>query len=310
MFTRILQIKAYSRLCPKANVEAITFARQPSDHSFNQSTAHNKYHIDNKHSNNNNKQIVNRPVIYNQDNTQSVNMSTQSQQSLNKVEIDSSNSKGKLPIYISNIQHSGKKAAVVMIQEWWGINEQIKRQAIQWYVTAGFDVVVPDLYRGKVTDDQEEAGHLMNQLDFPGAVQDIQASVDYLKSQGYQSIGVTGVCMGGALTIASAVKVTSITAAACFYGIPDNQYFPHSQVKVPIQLHFGNSDEMKGFSDPESANELEDRLKSGNVKYEFYRYDGAGHAFTNDTHHGNTTEKQASVTAHKRVIEFFNKQLK
>lgn len=164
--------------------------------------------------------------------------------SLKKVEIESSNELGSLPVYVSDLN---KKVGVIVIQEWWGVNEQIKSIAFKWF---GNDYVtlVPDLYRGKVASDRETAGHYFKDLNWNGAIQDIQAAVNYLHANGVEKIGVTGFCMGGALSIASAVLVDGIHAAVPYYGVPNKSLADPGKSKIPLQLHFGLRDDAKGFS--------------------------------------------------------------
>lgn len=168
--------------------------------------------------------------------------------------------------------------------------------------------MVPDLYRGKVAIDHETAGHYFNDLDWQGAVQDIQAAVNYLKSKGVEKIGVTGFCMGGALSIAASVLVDGLSASAPFYGIPSPQLADSAKVRTPLQLHFGTKDSLKGFSDTEAQDALENVLKENNVVYEFFRYDGADHAFVNDLNPEKYNEQYAKI-AHGRSVEFFQKYL-
>ena len=92
---------------------------------------------------------------------------------------------------------------LVVIQEWWGLNDQIKGVA-ERLAGAGYRALVPDLYRGKLALEANEAEHLMNDLDFADAAgQDIRGAVQYLKTSGSSKVGVTGFCMGGALTVLS-----------------------------------------------------------------------------------------------------------
>src|SRR6266850_8051560 len=95
---------------------------------------------------------------------------------------------------------------VVIIQEWWGLNDQIKGVA-ERFAARGYRALVPDLYRGQIGLDAKEAEHLMNNLNFADAAgQDVRGAVQYLKASS-EKVGVTGFCMGGALTILSAVFV-------------------------------------------------------------------------------------------------------
>jgi carboxymethylenebutenolidase len=106
--------------------------------------------------------------------------------SLTKVVLESANKLGSLPGYATAFN---KKAGIIVIQEWWGVNEQIKNLAARWF-GSDFVALVPDLYRGKVATDHETAGHYMNDLDWQGAVQDIQGAANYLHANGVEKIGV------------------------------------------------------------------------------------------------------------------------
>ena len=105
---------------------------------------------------------------------------------------------------------------IVVIQEWWGLNDQIRGVA-ERLAGAGYRVLVPDLYRGKSTVEAEEAHHLMTALDFgDAAAQDLRGAVQALKAQGCPKVGVTGFCMGGALTLLAA---TMAPEARCRRGL-------------------------------------------------------------------------------------------
>nr|ACU14960.1 unknown [Glycine max] len=117
----------------------------------------------------------------------------------------------------------GKEDApgIVVIQEWWGVDYEIKNHAVKIsQLGSGFKALIPDLYRGKVGLDVAEAQHLMDGLDWQGVVKDIAASVNWLKANGSKKAGVTGFCMGGALSIASSVLVQEVDASVAFYGVP------------------------------------------------------------------------------------------
>ena len=110
--------------------------------------------------------------------------------------------------------------AVVVIQEWWGLNDQIRGVADR-LARAGYTALVPDLYRGQSTVEAEEAHHLMTGLDFGAAAsQDIRGAVQALKARSAGKVGVTGFCMGGAMTILASARVSEFTAGAPFYGLP------------------------------------------------------------------------------------------
>jgi len=182
--------------------------------------------------------------------------------------------------------------AVIAVQEWWGVDFAIQAQA-EKLRAAGYRVIIPDLYRGELGIEAEEAEHLMSNLDFPGAVEDIQGAVDHLRATGSDRVAVMGFCMGGALSVASSVLVDGIDCATTFYGIcPDGLADPN-KARVPVQGHFGGMDEMVGFSSPSDAAALEAKLQASGMDHEIFIYDGVGHAFMNDTPEG--IERKAAV---------------
>jgi len=222
-----------------------------------------------------------------------------------KIVFDSEAAVGKeCPGYIST---KPSKAGIIVLQEWWGVNEQIKKQAIDWFASE-FVTIIPDIYRGKVAIDHEEAGHLMTGLDWKGAVDDIQGAARYLKKNGCQKVGVVGFCMGGALSLASAVWVPEIDAASAFYGSPDPKLADPAKARPPVQCHFGTEDNHKGWTDPAAQDALEKKLKESGVPLEFYRYEGCGHAFVNESR-PEVYKKEAAHLAHKRTLHFFTKHL-
>ena len=104
------------------------------------------------------------------------------------------------------------KPGIVVIQEWWGLNDQIKGVADR-FAAAGYNALAPDLYKGRVTQKPDEANHMMSGLDFVGASdQDIAGAVKHLAGMS-RKVGVMGFCMGGALTIAAAARVPAWPAA-------------------------------------------------------------------------------------------------
>lgn len=134
------------------------------------------------------------------------------------------------------------KNAIILLSEWWGLNQAIMETA-ETFAKQGFAVLVVDFYRGKNSDSRESAGHLKQGLNFNSACNDIRAAARDLKSKGYGKIAITGFCMGGALAIASVTGGgDEFVACAPFYGVPDLNQFDIKTVKVPILAHFGTLD--------------------------------------------------------------------
>ena len=200
---------------------------------------------------------------------------------------------------------------IVVIQEWWGLNDQIKGVA-ERLAKAGYRAVVPDLYRGKVALAANEAEHLMTNLNFGDAAgQDVRGAVQHLKSTGSARVGVTGFCMGGALTLLAAVSVPEADAAVVWYGFPPLEYVDPKKIKAPLLGHFAIRDVPFPIA---KVDELEKKLRAANVKFEFHRYD-AKHAFANET----ADEKKlamleynpkAAELAWRRTMDFLDRNLK
>lgn len=198
------------------------------------------------------------------------------------------------------------KIGLIVLQEWWGMNEQIIQRGKELAERGNFMTVVPDLYRGKVAIDREQAGHLSAGLDFDGAIQDIQAAARFLISKGCLKVGVTGYCQGGALSLLAAARhLPEISASAPFYGIPKPERGDLSAITIPVQAHFGELDEVKGFSSPEDAKKLAE-MCAGNNHFELFMYP-AGHSFTNPN--SPNYNKEASELALGRTVSFMQKYL-
>lgn len=194
------------------------------------------------------------------------------------------------------------RPGIVVIQEWWGLNDQICGVADR-FARAGYNALAPDLYKGRLTSEADEANHLMTGLNFPDAThQDLDGAVNYLKKKG-DKVGVMGFCMGGALTIAVAAHVPNIAAAVCFYGIPSQEFADPTKIRVPFQGHFANKDD---WCTPAKVDELEAALKQGGIRHEIHRYEAA-HAFFNERSSG--YDVASANLAWDRMAEFLKKSL-
>ncbi len=207
--------------------------------------------------------------------------------------------------YLAEPAKGSGAPGMVVIQEWWGLNDQIKGVADK-LAAAGYRALVPDLYRGKVALEANEAEHLMTHLNFGDAAgQDVRGAVRHLKATGSAKVGVTGFCMGGALTLLSAVNVPEADAAVVWYGYPPLEYVDAAKIKAPLLAHWATDDAAFPIA---KVDELEAKLRAANVRFDFHRYH-AKHAFANETADSKNLpflkyDPQAAALAWQRTMEF------
>jgi carboxymethylenebutenolidase len=194
------------------------------------------------------------------------------------------------------------KPGIIVIQEWWGLNDQIKGIADR-LAAAGYNALAPDLYKGRVTQKPDEANHLMTGLDFVGASdQDIAGAVKHLATSS-RKVGVMGFCLGGALTIAAAARVPGVACGVPFYGIPPAQLADPARIAIPIEGHFANTDD---WCTPQLVNDFEKAMTAAGNKPSIFRYDAA-HAFANET--SAAYDAAAAQQAWQRTMAFLGKHL-
>ena len=220
---------------------------------------------------------------------------------------------GSVNGYLAEPAGAANAPGIVVIQEWWGLNDQIRGVADR-YAEQGYRALVPDLYRGKSTVEAAEAEHLMTNLNFGDAAgQDLRGAVQFLKAGGSARVGVTGFCMGGALTLLSAVHVPEVDAAVVFYGYPPLDYVDAGRIKAPLMGHWALRDVPFPIT---GVDALEQKLQAAKVDYEFHRYD-AQHAFCNETQVGAKKllpvveyEPDSAKLAWQRTLGFFERHLR
>jgi carboxymethylenebutenolidase len=194
-------------------------------------------------------------------------------------------------------------AAVVLIQEWWGINDHIRDLAGR-YAAAGFLCVAPDLYRGKLAKDAAEAAKMMQGLAIEDGIETIrQAIAETKRRYGVQKIGITGYCMGGTFALRAACELSDLSAAAPFYGdVPEEDVL--KKLKAPTLFIAGKLD---AWINPEKVNGLIAMAQKYDLPVETVSYD-ADHAFFNDTR-PQVYNPEAAADAWRRVLELFRKHL-
>lgn len=198
-----------------------------------------------------------------------------------------------------------KAPGLVLVQEWWGVNDHIRSLADR-FAKEGFVVVAVDLYHGTVTKDFNEAGALMQALDGKQAMDDIAGAVAYLQAHARCNgkVGVTGFCMGGAYAFAATSALPEVGAAVPFYGIPPAERMDFTRMKAPILAHFASRD---GWAKPERAQEIVAAINAagGSAAVEIYEAD---HAFVNDTR-PEVYVADAAKLAWDRSVKFLHQHL-
>jgi carboxymethylenebutenolidase len=174
--------------------------------------------------------------------------------------------------------------AIIVVQEWWGVTPQVLAQAAA-LAALGYRVLVPDLYKGAVGVDAEEAHHLMGALDFQNALDELCQAAQHLKEEeGSARVGILGFCMGGALALGGAAHSADIDCAVSCYGVNAELFETARLARKPVQAHFGSEDAMEGLSDPATARALEAALHAaGAPSATVHHYERCGHAFLNDS---------------------------
>lgn len=195
--------------------------------------------------------------------------------------------------------------AIVVIQEWWGVQGQIKAVCDR-LALAGFTALAPDLFEGKTIPyhDEPAAAAAMNSLDFRKTTGEIvRGAVQHLKATA-KKVGLTGFCLGGAVTVIGAAKIPEVDAAVCFYGLPPPEVASGKDIRVPFQGHFASEDD---WVTPAKVDAFEKQLKDAKKTYEIYRYQGH-HAFMNEERK-EVHDPRAAAVAWDRCLAWFRKYL-
>jgi len=213
---------------------------------------------------------------------------------------------GEVRAHLARPKGDKKLPCVIVIHENRGLNphtEDVARRV----ALEGFLAIAPDALSplGGTPEDADEARSLIGKLDGEATVKNFVAAVKYLKThpQSTGKVGVMGFCWGGGMSNQVAVNSPDLAAAAPFYGRqPAPEDVP--KIKASLLLHYAGLDQRinAGIAAYEAA------LKAASVDYKIYVYEGAGHAFFNDT--GSRYHEEAAKLAWKRTIAFFKKKLK
>ncbi|HKM68316.1 MAG TPA: dienelactone hydrolase family protein [Candidatus Acidoferrum sp.] len=209
--------------------------------------------------------------------------------------------------YLALPDGTGRHPAIIVIHEWWGLNDWVKEQA-QKYAAQGYVALAVDLYRGKVATNPDEAHILMRGLPDDRGMRDLEAAYAYLSSRpdvDTRKIGSVGWCMGGSWSIKLAVDQPRLAACVVNYGWLPSDPALIAKIKAPVQGNFGADDQ--GIP-PKDVKAFEAAMKADGKITDIKIYDGAGHAFQNPT---NKTgyRPEAAADASQRISGFFQKYL-
>jgi len=203
----------------------------------------------------------------------------------------------------------GPFPAVIVIHEWWGLDDWIKDEA-RALAREGYVALAVDLYRGKVTNKQEEAHQLMMGLSQEGAMRDLKAAYAYLPSRPdvkKDRIGTVGWCMGGMYALKLATEEPGLKAVVAYYGLPPTDPAAIARIKAAVMGNYGAED--KGPS-PEQVKAFEAEMKKLGKTVDIKIYPGAGHAFANPNNPWGGYRPEAAKDAWARTLAFFAKYLK
>jgi carboxymethylenebutenolidase len=193
---------------------------------------------------------------------------------------------------------------VVVIQEWWGLQDQI-RGICDRLALVGYEALAPDLYAGTVIayHDHKAAEREMQSLSFMDATdQIVRGAVQYLGKAG-SKVGLTGFCMGGAVTILGSIRIPEVKAAVAFYGMPPEGAFKAADIKVPFQGHYSNTDD---YPTRDQLDAFKASLNAAKCDAEVFSYD-ADHAFMNEQR--DVHDRAAAEQAWARMLAFWKKHL-
>ena len=201
---------------------------------------------------------------------------------------------------------SSKEPGVLVIQEWWGLVDHIKRVCDR-FAAEGFSALAPDMYHGKTASEPDDAGKLFMALNIAQAEKDLRGAAKFLaEHSSTPKIGAVGFCMGGQLALFAATLNPNVGACVNFYGVHPNVKPDYSKLSGPVLGLFAEKD---GFVTPQTARDLDAAIKKAGKQSEIHIYPGVDHAFFNDD---NTAayNKRAAEDAWKRTLNFFKANLK
>jgi carboxymethylenebutenolidase len=209
--------------------------------------------------------------------------------------------------YLALPDGDGPFPGVIVVQEWWGLDDHIKDVANR-FAREGFVALAPDLYHGKVTKEPDEAQKMMMSLNMPQAVKELTKAADSLAARpevAGRGIGAIGFCMGGGLALTLATESPHIKAVAPFYGGNPSPIDKVANLKGPVSASYAEHD---GWITPAVRDELDRALSQAGIQHDIKVYPGTEHAFFNDTR-PEVHNRDASEDAWRRALNLFRENL-
>jgi carboxymethylenebutenolidase len=197
----------------------------------------------------------------------------------------------------------GSYPGVILIHEWWGLNDNIKDMA-ELLASDGYIVLAVDLYEGKVAQNQDEARQLTSSLNQTRAVENMKAAVEYLREQGASKVGSLGWCFGGGQSLQLALN-DGIDATIIYYGRLVDDEDQLSKITWPVLGIFGDKDTSILV---DSVNAFDAALDKLNIENEIYIYPNVGHAFANPS--GMNYAPEETKDAWEKTLAFLERHLK
>jgi carboxymethylenebutenolidase len=210
--------------------------------------------------------------------------------------------------YLALPTSAGRHPAMVVIQEWWGLNDWVKEQTRK-LADMDYVALAPDLYRGQLATDPNMAHELMRGMPQDRAVRDLEATFAYLTSRKdveAKKIGSIGWCMGGGLSLQFAVRESKLAACVVNYGAPPTDSADINKIRAPILGNYGALD--RGIP-PANVQAFEKSARAAGKSIDVKIYDGAGHAFENPNNKDGY-RPEAAADAWSRTVAFLAKALK
>jgi carboxymethylenebutenolidase len=202
----------------------------------------------------------------------------------------------------------GPFPALIVIHEWWGLNDWVKEQASK-LADQGYEALAIDLYRGKVADNPELAHELMRGVPEDRASRDLRAAYDFLASQPdvkKNRIGSIGWCMGGGYSLDVALEEPHLAATVINYGHLATDPAELKKINSPILGLFGGQD--RGIT-PDDVKKFQQAMEQLGKKIDVKIYPDAGHAFENPNNKQGYRAEDAS-DAWRRTMDFLAATLK